>query len=145
MACENGYADANDFGTYFCIEIEQEHEARTNRLLQMASSNINVALQAVGACDCDYSDFAIEYLKNLNIVLTAVLYDCPCSPNLTVEEKRLYLEWATDNIAQIREGKLEMCDGYTGSEYPAIGWAEQAHTEFAAEEIIVNRVLRTGG
>ena len=145
MACTATYADAGDFFSYWNMELPDEYESDLNRLLEMAASNINIALMSAGACDCDFSAHAVQYLVQLNCLLAAILYQNPCGPQLKPEERRMYLDWSTEQLAQIRDGRLELCDGHTGSEYPSVGWAEQALTEFAAVEIIRNRELRESG
>jgi hypothetical protein len=45
-------------------------------------------------------------------------------------------------LDNIRQSKLELCTGETGSEYPALGIAEHSTTEFEAAQIIYNDILR---
>jgi hypothetical protein len=133
----HGWADANDFATYWNVDIEEIYEAQVNRLLDMASSNIYAALQAAGAGSCSMDDWATTYLKNLNVILGAVLYYAPCWPHLSVEEKRLYMEFANGQLTEIKNGTLELCSGATGKDFPSIDWAEQSVDEFSAAKIIV--------
>ena len=136
------YADANDFKMYWGVDIEDRYEAEVNMLLTFAASNIQAALQSSGAINCSMDDWATTYLKNLNVILGAVLYYAPCWPHLTVEEKRLYMEFANEQLAQIRDGRLELCSGATGKDFPSIDWAEQAPDEFSAAKLI-NKDLST--
>lgn len=132
----HGYADANDFAVYWGVDIDARYEAQVNRLLDMASSNIYAALQAAGASSCAMDDWATTYLKNLNVILAAVLYYAPCWPHLTTDEKRLYMEFANGQLDQIKNGTLELCSGATGKDFPSIDWAEQSVDEFSAAKII---------
>lgn len=134
------YADANDFKVYWGREIESRYEDHVNRFLVMAASNIQAALAASGAINCSLASWALEYLKNLNVVLAGTLYQDLCEPHLTVDEKRLYLEYANGQLEQIRTGKLELCANATGSEFPAIDWAEQSVDEFSAAKIIIKEL-----
>ena len=134
------YADANDFRAYWGVEIENKYEAHVNRFLVMAASNIQAALAASGAINCSLASWATEYLKNMNVILAGILYQDLCTPHLTVDEKRLYMEYANGQLEQIRTGKLELCAGETGSDYPAIDWAEQSTDEFSAAKIIIKEL-----
>jgi len=134
------YADANDFKVYWGREIENKNEAHVNQFLLMAATNIQAALQSAGAINCSLASWATDYLKMLNCILAGVLYQDLCSPHLTVDEKRLYLEWANDQLIQIKEGKLELCAGETGKDFPAIDWAEQGVDEFSAAKIIAKDI-----
>lgn len=136
MSCKP-YADANDFAAYWGVDIEDKYEAQLNRLLTMAATNIQAALQSAGAADCAKEDWATDYLIQLNVVLAAVLYYAPCWPKLTTDEKRLYMEWANDQLRQIRVGELELCADATGKDFPSIDWAEQSVDEFSAAKIIL--------
>ena len=135
MACKP-YADANDFAAYWGVDIEDKYEAQVNRLITLAASNIQAALQAAGAGDCSREDWADNYLIQLNVTLAAVLYYAPCWPHLTTDEKRLYMEWANDQLRLIRDGEIELCANETGKNFPSIDWAEQSTDEFSAAKII---------
>jgi len=130
------YADANDFAVYWGVDIEDKFEAQLNRLLDLAATNIQAALQSAGAYNCTLASWATDYLINLNVVLAGVIYYAPCWPHLTTDEKRLYLEWANDQLNQIKNGTLELCSGATGKDFPSIDWAEQSVDEFSAAKII---------
>lgn len=130
------YADANDFKVYWGREIEDKNEAHVNLFLTMAATPIQAALQSVDALNCSKDAYALTYLKTLNVILAAVLYQDLCEPHLTVEEKRLYLEWANNELSMIRNGTNDLCSGATGKDFPSIDWAEQGVDEFSAAKII---------
>ncbi len=144
MACEV-LADANDFQSYWDIEIDAEAEADVNRRLEMAASNVHVAMLSVDACDCALSATAEEWIKQLTLVLQAVLFPVFCGPEFTDAENDRLLRWANEQLDQIKSGTIELCDGETGSSFPVIGWAQRASTEFAAAEIIVKDIMRNRG
>jgi hypothetical protein len=54
----------------------------------------------------------------------------------------MWLEWITSQLEMIRQGKLDLCAGETGEDWPAMGWAEQSHTDFVSARIIVNDMMR---
>lgn len=144
MACET-LADANDFESYWNIEVDLDAEADINRRLEMAASNVHMAMESVGACDCSLSATATEYIKQLTLVLQAVLFPVYCGPSFSDAENDRLLNWANDQLDQIKDGKIELCDGETGSTFPVVGWAQRASTEFAAAEIIVKDIMRSRG
>lgn len=109
--------------------------------LDIVANDIHAALAAVGACDCTLAAWGIEYLKKINIIEAGAFHKCSCGkPSMSDEERRLMLEWADRQLDLIRTGKTELCSGETGSEYPAVGWANLALTERGAAEIIANAV-----
>ncbi len=105
--------------------------------LEITASDIHAALAASGACDCDLASWAMVFLKKLNIIDAAVLYVDGCV-HLTDAQRKMFLDWISTQLDHIRDGTLELCEGETGAEFPAIGWAEQSVTEFAAAQIILN-------
>lgn len=120
--------------------------ATIEHLLTITASDVSAALQASGQCDCTIGAVGLGLAKKLNIVEAGLFYSCPCgaSPDLSEEERSALLVWMTNNLDNIRMGNLELCDGFTGAEFPAFGIAEQSWTEFAANQIVVNRVHRSG-
>ncbi len=145
MTCNGTYASAEQYLDFWCLELtDANEEALVNRYLQRAASTINMARQASGACDCTLSGAAVNYLRDLSIVMAVVYHACPCArPDISVDEKRMYWEQVSEELRQIRVGELELCDGETGADFPAIGWAEQGWTAFSTAEIIENQQLRT--
>jgi hypothetical protein len=144
MACLEYWASPEEYCDFFCVEIHGEDEPdQVKNYLRRAASTINMAMQASGACDCTLSAVSTAYLRDLSIVLAVVYHNCTCArPNLSVEEKRLYLEQVQEELRLIRTGEHELCDGATGADFPALGWAEQSLTDHAAARIIYNAGLR---
>jgi len=56
----------------------------------------------------------------------------------------MWQEWLELQYDLIREGKVVLCSGETGSQYPAFADAEIAHTDWSAAEIILHRIAREG-
>lgn len=143
MSCTGSYGDANDFGSYFCVTVAADEEAGINRILQIAATAIHAARAASGGCDCTLAEWASDYLMQLNCLLAVAVYNCRCSNlKLTQEQKEMYMTAAREDLTLIREGKIELCAGETGTDFAVTGWAEQATTEFAAARIIANDILR---
>lgn len=144
MTCANRYADANDFASKFCETYDEDSESEMNRLLELAASNINMAIQAQGACDCTFSSYAQQFLIDLNCIIALVTFNCPCTTirALSAEDRAVWSEWANNQLELIRTGKTELCDGETGADFPFTSWADQGTTEFARTRIIVNDILR---
>ena len=146
MSCLEMYASPEEYADFWCISPNDCDELdQVKNYLRRAASTINMARQAQGACDCTLSSVSSDYLRDLSIVLAVVYHKCPCArPNLTTDEMRMYLEQASGELSMIRTGELELCQGETGSDFPALGWAEQTVTEFATAEIIINYAARQG-
>ena len=64
--------------------------------------------------------------------------------SLSTDERTALREWMTGQLELIRMGKVDVCAGATGSEYPYLGIAEIGYTPFSAAQIIANRIARTG-
>ena len=108
--------------------------------LDIAASDLHAALAAANACSCTFSTWAEAYLAKLNIIDAAVFYNCTCgNTRLSDDLKTQYMTWVQTQLDLIRTGNIELCSGETGADFPAIDWAEQAVTAFAAAEIYVNR------
>lgn len=117
--------------------------ATIERFLDIAASDIHSALAASGACDCTLASWATEYLKKLNVIDAAILHKCPCgSAKLTDNERSAYLRWISAELKSLRMGNLEVCQGATGADFPAVGWAEQSLTDRNAAGIVWNSFLR---
>ena len=139
MACDGRYANADDYQAVWGCEVNPDYESIINRELDLSASQIHAAMAAVAACDCTLADWATQYLKHLNCIIAALTLQgaCPC-PNLTAEEVRIYMEWANTRLEEVRTGKIELCTGETGLDYPAFAVAEIAVTDFAARRIWEN-------
>jgi hypothetical protein len=147
MSCTDKYADAGDFAAFFCVTIDDDRqEATINNYLTIAAASIHAARAQSGGCGCTLASWAGDYLKLLNIVMAAAFYSCPCGrpgTSLMSDDTRAgYREWAQAQMDAIRDMRIELCDGETGSEFPVVGWAEQGVTEFARAQIVLNSILR---
>lgn len=116
--------------------------ARIEHYLNITAGDIYAALGSVGACDCSFSSWGANFLAELNIILARLFYDCPCAPDLSDAEKRLYSELVESRLSLILSGEIDVCSGETGSNYPVFGSAERSWTEFSAAEIIVKDIER---
>jgi len=135
----------DDGDTYRIAALDSSQRLVIEDHLLQAASDIHAARAASGGCDCTLASWAGEYLARLNSVIAAAFYDCLCTspgPPMIEERRAMYMEWANSQLEMIREGKLELCHGETGSDFPATGWAEQGTTEFARTGIVVNDALR---
>ena len=125
--------------------IDAAERSTIEHYLNVSATDIHAALAAVGACDCALADWAADYLAKLNIVEAASYYQCTCGqPSMSEEARNGLLAWCTQQLTLLMTGRIDVCDGATGSDFPAIGWAEQSGTDFAAARIIYNRMLREG-
>lgn len=122
---------------YQIANMSGAERATIETFLRIAASDINAALMATGACDCNFGDTAQIYLEKLNIVDALIWHHCPCGrPDVTEAQRASYLDWIIGELANIRTGATELCTGYTGADWPAIATGEMAWTNWRAAEII---------
>ena len=125
------------------VVISLDEKATIESYLDITSSDIHAALASVGGCDCTLAAWGAGLLAKINIIEAAAFYMCRCaSPNLSDEQKRILIDWANGQLEQIRSGKIEICSGATGSDFPAVDWAEQAVEDFSTARILTNRYKR---
>lgn len=133
--------DAGD--VYRIVLIDALEIATIEQFLDIAAADVHEALAATGACDCTLASWATTYLKKLNIYDALTYYMCPCAKlKLSDDARAAYLAWAEKQFELLRSGAIEVCSGETGSEFPALDWADQSVTEFAAAKIISNDIDR---
>ena len=98
----------------------------------------------MGACDCTLSEDALGYLANLNVRLAGLYHDCPCGgPNLDDATRALFLEVVSRELEDLRIGKMELCQGYTGSDFPAAEYVQYSWTGWNAAGIMMDTILRS--
>jgi hypothetical protein len=112
--------------------------------IAMASGDIDMALSAAGALGCTLSGAGLLYLQKLNVINTAVTYRAICGPRLDPDEQRGWMEYLTEQLKLIREGDIELCDGFTGKNFPALGIGQIGWTPTTSAEIQLNALLRRG-
>ena len=147
MACSGRYATAAEYFAFFCGSngddcFDPEDESIVNEFLEKAAGDVHAAVAAAGACDCTLAGWAENYLKKLNILDAAVIQGCPCANPYDAAQKRLIADELRRNFDMIMMGDIELCDGYTGANFPAFGAAEQSLTEWSTAAIIRNEFLR---
>jgi hypothetical protein len=145
VSCDDYYASAEQYTQFWCLneDCDGEASAAINTVLEIAASVINSAIAATGACSCTFASWVDKYLKMLNILVAASFHQCPCAkPRFSDDLRATYLEYANAQLELIRTGKIELCEGETGSEYPYCATAELGTTEFAQIQIILNDILR---
>jgi hypothetical protein len=139
-----------DNGDWFRIVLANGLELDTvEHYLNVAASDIHAALHSVASCDCGWEPWVtnssdnIGFLAKLNIIDAASYHACQCGqPRFSDSQQARYLTWMSSQLEMIMTGRLELCTGHTGSDFPSMGWAEQSHTDFQAAQIIFNDMLR---
>jgi hypothetical protein len=145
MPCTGAYADSDDFAAKWCVDVDESFKCTLDELiLPQAAANIQMALAAQNACDCTVAPWATYYLRDLNLIIAAAFFDCPCV-RIDGEERAAWVTWANDQLTQIRMGQLDICDGATGADWPAMGIAQQSVTDWNAARIIFNSVMAESG
>jgi hypothetical protein len=141
------YGTAADYVEYWCIttpaELTPEQISMIESALRRAAGVINMSVLAQGAGNCPFSTSAEQMLRQIGYVMAAVAYNCRCgSPNMDAAEKQMWLNWVSDQLTLIREGKIELCEGETGRDFPDIGVAEVGWTVFQVQHIRDNEQAR---
>lgn len=135
----------DDGDEYRIVTLDSQEIATIDHYLSIAASDLHAAMAANGMCDCNLAGWAEGFLQKLNIIDAASYYQCKCGqPRLTDDMRQSYLDWCSTQLELIRMGKLELCGGETGIEYPVVGWAQYSFTERNAAQLIVNRLLEIG-
>lgn len=131
---------------FLVLPISANETATIEHFLNIAAGAIHVVRQSQGACDCTLSEGAKQFLRDLNCVIAAVRHNCACGgAKLDQQIRQALLEDANEKLKLIRTGEIELCEGYTGKDYPAFGAVELGWTPGAEAEIIYNRIRRGGG
>lgn len=150
MALETVYATPAEFAEWWGyynhkidLDNEDDVQAMSNQL-RMAASMINQSIRAGGMADCTFNSDAADFLKTLNCLLCATVYRSPVGPKLTDNERRMWMEEINLQLGLIREQQIDLCDGYTGKNYPAFGVAQQSLTVFNARDLIQNSDAELG-
>lgn len=145
MPCTGRYASAVDYDQIICASADLTNPAIVAEIeakLDMAAADIHAALASVGACSCTLASWATQYLKKLNVVDAAVIQQCPCG-SMPDDHKQMWLEWLNTQFELIRKGEIVVCEGETGSQYPAFAAVEMTLTDWNEAQIIINRERRT--
>lgn len=132
----------DDGDLYRIVPITRKDIARLNMMLELSAGSIHAARAASGGCDCTVSAWASDYLAQLNVVSAAIMFTCPCGDNLTDERKASLMEWLDAQLMAIREGKLELCAGATGADFPAIAIAQYGNTDWNKARIVYNDIMK---
>ena len=82
-------------------------------------------------------------MQKLVIIDASAYYSCPCgNPHLSDARKDTLLNWMSTQLMNIATGVIDVCDGATGSNFPAMGWAQQGQDPFSKAMIVYNDILR---
>lgn len=140
MSCTERFATVQQYADFWCLEdISEDEEEVIANFLDIAATDMHAAMAQTGMCDCTLASWAEQFLAKLNIIDAAIYHNCPCGrPRITDEMRQSYLTWMNDQLTAIRSGNIELCDGATGADFPALGWAQQTWTDWATAEIIYN-------
>jgi len=145
MSCSDRYATPQDFEDFMCASLDLtdlDVVTSIENALDLAASDIHVTLAQVGACDCTLADWAVPYLKKLNILDAAVVQNCHCTANIISDDRReMFLMWLERQYELIRTGKIDVCQNSTGAQYPAYGIIQQGWTDWSDAEIAYNEIM----
>ena len=145
MPCTSRFATAADYESMMCIGLDLTDPvvlAEIELYLDLAAADIHSAMAASDMCSCSLAAWTTNYLKKLNILDAAVIQGCPCT-NFTVEIKELWINWLNGQFELIRTGKIELCAGETGSEFPAFADVPRSWTDWNTAEIMYQTLIKT--
>ena len=129
---------------YSMLKMSAEEATTIETFLTLSAPTMGVALQASGMDACAKSAAGDAYLRQLNVIMAAIVSHCPCgrAVKLSAEERNQWLVWLTERLSEIRTNAIELCQGETGSDFPAFGVVEQGWTPAVEARIIFNREQR---
>jgi len=135
--------DADLYRISLVTEIER---GQIELALDIAATDVQAALAATGQCDCTWASWAATYAAKLNIIDAASYYQGKCGAiRFTNDQRANYLRWMSEQLNNIMLGRIDLCAGASGSDFPAVGYAQQVTTEFSRAEIIWNDIERNAG
>jgi hypothetical protein len=142
------YASAEQYARVMLCDwpLTADEQMRAEVALDLTATYIDMARAASGADSCTLSAGAQAALAMLNCQLAAIYYDCPCAGKFFMSDtiRQAWMTGAQGLLDAIRDGRYEVCQGETGSEHAAIGWAEVAWDDARAAEIYDNAAKRSG-
>lgn len=141
MSCSGPFATPDDFTNQWFYDFEVEQKTELGPILRTSAGRIHAAMAAQGMCDCSLAEWAVDYLKELNCVSAVVMFNLACV-RLSPDQRKLFNTYLTDQLEQIRTGKIELCRGHTSMDAPAFGIASYGLTERTQAEIIANDIER---
>jgi len=127
---------------YRVVTMNADDASMIQLYLDITAPDVYAALASAGLCDCTWTTWGTALVKKLNIIEAGVFHTCPCAqPKLSDDQRSAYMEFVNEQLQKIIDGEIDICGG-TGSNFPALDWAEVASTEHAAANIIVNDMMR---
>ena len=143
MACDGAYATPEDFVNQWYYSFDDDEVQELAPLLRSSAGRVHAAMAATGMCDCALASWATEYLKELNMTAAVVMFNISCV-RLSNDQRQLFAEYLTEQLALIRTGEIELCSGATAKQHPSFAVAEIAMTDRNAATIVANRIDREG-
>lgn len=144
MSCSGAFATPQQYADLFlCRTLGSGESDALQPMLDNGAANIHAVLASVGACDCTLASWATQYLIKLNIIEAAILPPTVRTlPSLTEEQRKFYQEMLETEYERILSGKIDVCQGATGIDYPAADFIQQSLTPWNTRQIVVNRMLK---
>lgn len=131
------FATPDDFQKYWFWDFgDEQHYEQLWPLLRMGASRIVAALASSDQFECAKGEWAIDYLRELNIIIAGVMFNSPAT-RMSNEQRALYSVYTNEALVQIRDGDIQLCDGATGKMYPSWETARYGLTDRNTARIIV--------
>ena len=113
-------ATAQDFYTYWFMDLGGEYESAINALLSRSWPRIQIALNSSGQGNCGLAEGMKEFLKEQHLIIAMVMLNIP-GVRLEVEQRSMYNDMVTATLTQIADGTLRVCVDDTNSAVPISG------------------------
>lgn len=138
MACAGAYATPEEFREYWFFAFDPTDDPELQPILDKSAARIHAALAASGQCDCTQAPWAIEYLKELNIIIAGVYFNVACV-RISEDQRKLYNEYIVEQLGLIRNGEIETCQRETAKQTPSFAIAQYALTDRQAATLVAKR------
>jgi len=140
LGTTNTWSDGDE---YRILVLTVNEIAMIEQFLDIAAADIHDARAAANGCACTLSNAGAAYARKLNVIDAAILHNCPCmNTELTDDMRTSWLLWIQEQFQAIADGSRELCQGATGSLFPAVDQIERQLDEWSEVVIQDNAYLR---
>ena len=141
MTCPYAFISAEGFQQQWFWSFDEEATVELEPLMKSSAGRIWAAMASSGQSTCTLAFWATDYLKELNAVAAAIMLNAPCI-RLSQEQRELFATYLNDQLTLIRTGETALCDGHTGTNYPAFAVAQYGVTDRNVAQMDGDRFLR---
>ena len=145
MSCTEQFATVGDYVEIWRIDAfdfsDPDAVGEVELALELANSNVTMALIAADACACSLPVATQTYLKKMVLIEAAALFKASCGPTFTDELRETYITWVNDQLDDIKNLVIDPCGG-PGSQAPAVASVEYSMPGINIPDILIGGILR---